>query len=414
NGGLNGPRTYQLRAVQDPAERRVVSIGLAQDGPIALHFTLDGRPLLQYDIDLLPAFRSAAAAERGWFKSLDCEVYVPISSKGQWIGLLALGEKRSGHRYAGDDLVTLSALGAQTAAALENARLVDDLMRLNEELRRARRELEDSNRALQRLDQTKSDFISIASHELRTPLTVIRGYAEMLLENPSTDPAVHQFLKGINAGTVRLHEIMDSMFDIAQIDARSLELHLQQIDLAHMIQEVCQAQWKTAIRRKLSLTVDLPALPCLPADPDGLRKVFQHLVNNAIKFTPDGGRVAITGRMVEAHPTERTPGGIEIVVSDTGVGVDPKFRDLIFTKFYQAGDLAKHSSSKSRFKGSGSGLGLAVSKGIVEAHRGRIWVESPGYDEVQLPGSQFHVLIPRPEPAEGETLKMSAPLTLSL
>ncbi|HEY9152863.1 MAG TPA: GAF domain-containing sensor histidine kinase [Anaerolineales bacterium] len=410
----NGLRTYQLRAVRNVEEKQIISIELADNGPIASYFTRDGRPLLQYDIDLLPAFRAAPPPERDWFKSLDCEVYVPILSKKQWIGMLAFGAKLSGHRYTDDDLITLSALGNQTAVALENARLVDNLMRLNNELRRARRELENTNRALERLDQTKSDFISIASHELRTPLTVIKGYIEMLMESPSIDPTVHPFLKGINDGTIRLHEIMDSMFDIAQIDARSLQLHLQQIDLGNIVQEVCLAQSKAAKDRKLALSIDLPILPNLKADPNSLRKVFQHLVNNAVKFTPDGGKVTITAHVVDARPNDLTEGGVEIVVCDTGVGVDPKFRELIFTKFYQAGDLTKHSTSKSRFKGSGSGLGLALSKGIVEAHNGRIWVESPGYDEVHFPGSQFHVLIPLVKLAEGESLKMSAPVKVNL
>ncbi|HUI88060.1 MAG TPA: ATP-binding protein [Anaerolineales bacterium] len=411
---VNGIQAYRLRPVQSVEERQIVSIDLAENGPLASHFMQDGRPLLQYDIDLLPAFRATSPIERDWFDSLECEVYVPISSKKQWIGMLAFGAKLSGHRYTGNDLVTLSALGNQTAVALENARLVDNLMRLNEELRRARRELEDTNRALERLDRTKSDFISVASHELRTPLTVIKGYVEMLLENPSTDPEVQKFVKGINDGTTRLHEIMDSMFEIAQIDARSLQLHLQQIDLGDVIQEVCQTLSRTARDRKLTLSVDLPVLPVLKADPDSLRKVFQHLVNNAIKFTPDGGKVTITGHVVDARPNDLPEGGVEIVVSDTGVGVDPNFRELIFTKFYQAGDLTKHSTSKSRFKGGGSGLGLALSKGIVEAHRGRIWVESPGYDEVHFPGSRFHVLIPSTQIAEGESLKMSAPVKINL
>ena len=120
------------------------------------------------------------------------------------------------------------------------------------------------------------------------------------------------------------------------------------------------------------------------------------------------------GACSDTRPNDLPEGGIEIMVSDTGVGVDPNFRELIFTKFYQSGDLTKHSTSKSRFKGGGSGLGLALSKGIVEAHDGRIWVESPGYDEVHFPGSQFHILIPLTKLADGESLKMSAPIKVSL
>ena len=150
-------------------------------------------------------------------------MYLPIFSKREWIGLLALGAKISGKRYSEEDLVTLSALANQTAVALENARLVENLVQLNTELRQAYRALDRANRDLERLDQTKSDFISIASHELRTPLTTIIGYTEMLIEDHTLPPAVNAMLKSISNGTRRLHEIMDSMFDIAQIDSRTLE-----------------------------------------------------------------------------------------------------------------------------------------------------------------------------------------------
>ena len=142
----------------------------------------------------------------------------------------------------------------------------------------------------------------------------------------------------------------------------------------------------------------------MKADPNTLHKVFFHLVSNAIKFTPDDGKITITGQELPLRSKEAPDGGVQITISDTGVGVDPEYRDLIFTKFYQPGDLGKHSTSKSRFKGSGTGLGLALAKGIVEAHGGRIWVQSQGYDEVHFPGSHFHVLLPLPKPEKGETV----------
>src|SRR5574341_1465690 len=147
--------------------------------------------------DLLPAYKTVSQAERDWFKYLEAEVYLPIFSKREWIGLLALGAKISGIRYTPEDLVTLSALANQTAVALENARLVDNLVQLNTELRQAYRSLDRANRDLERLDQTKSDFISIASHELRTPLTTIIGYTEMLMEDESLPPAIHKMLDSI-------------------------------------------------------------------------------------------------------------------------------------------------------------------------------------------------------------------------
>lgn len=387
-------KAYRLRAVRNQGERQVKIVTMTSEHPVVKHLVQEQRPLLQYDLDLLPAYRSVSSSEREWFNHLEAEVYLPIFSKREWIGLLALGAKISGKRYSEEDLVTLSALANQTAVALENARLVDNLVQLNTELRQAYRSLDRANRDLERLDQTKSDFISIASHELRTPLTTIIGYTEMLIEDHTLPPAVNEMLKSISKGTRRLHEIMDSMFDIAQIDTRTLQLNLTPVDTAGLIKEVSDDLEKSFIERKQTLTINIPSLPLAKADPNLLKKLFQHLLINAIKFTPNDGRVTVAARILPTHSAELPHGGVEIVVSDTGVGVDPASQDIIFSKFYQPGDLSKHSTSKTRFKGGGAGLGLALSKGIVEAHGGRIWVESKGYDEVNFPGSNFHVILP--------------------
>ncbi len=402
----DGRKTYKLRSARSPEERQLVAVELDENGIIASYFIREQRPLLQYDLDLLPAFKLTHPFERDWFSQLRAEVYIPIFAKKQWIGLLAFGSKLSGNRYTKDDLVTLSSHASQTAVALENARLVDNLMRLNNELRQARRALEKNNQSLERLDEAKSDFISIASHELRTPLTVIKGYTEMLMEDSNLDPNIKHMMKGIHEGTMRLHEVMDSMFDIAQIDARSLKPHLQPVELGHLIKEVCVEDAKSIKEREQFLSMDLPSLPHVKADPNLLKKLFHHIIRNAAKFTPNKGKVTITGHHIPAI-INLPNGGVEIIVSDNGVGVDPNLREIIFTKFYQPGELGKHSTSKTRFKGGGAGLGLALSKGIVEAHGGRIWVESPGYDEINFPGSQFHVILPLTKLENGEQQRVS-------
>jgi signal transduction histidine kinase len=396
--------------VRNQGERQIKILSLASDHPVVKHLTNEGRPLLQYDLDLLPAFRSVTSSEREWFNHLEAEVYLPIFSKREWIGMLALGAKISGNRYSEEDLVTLLALANQTAVALENARLVENLVQLNTELRQAYRALDKANQDLERLDQTKSDFISIASHELRTPLTTMIGYTEMLMDDITLPPTVHEMLQGIARGTRRLHEIMDSMFDIAQIDTRTLQLHLTPVDTAALIKEVSDSLENSLQERKQILTIDLPALPMVKADPNLLKKLFQHLLTNAIKFTPNDGKIIISARVITMQNSEAPNGGVEFVIGDTGVGVDPNLREVIFSKFYQPGKIDKHSTSKTRFKGSGVGLGLALSKGIVEAHGGRIWVESPGYDEVNFPGSQFHVMLPLSRLNKGEELIMGTEL----
>ena len=409
----DGRKTYKLRSARSPEERQLVAVELDESGIIASYFIREQRPLLQYDLDLLPAFKLTHPFERDWFSQLRAEVYIPIFAKKQWIGLLAFGSKLSGNRYTKDDLATLSSHASQTAVALENARLVDNLMRLNNELRQARRALEKNNQSLERLDEAKSDFISIASHELRTPLTVIKGYTEMLMEDSNLDPNIKLMMKGIHDGTIRLHEVMDSMFDIAQIDARSLKPHLQPVELGHLIKEVCIEDAKSIKERDQFLSMDLPSLPHVKADPNLLKKLFHHIIRNAAKFTPNKGKITVTGHHIPAI-INLPNGGVEIIISDTGVGVDPNLRDIIFTKFYQPGELGKHSTSKTRFKGGGAGLGLALSKGIVEAHGGRIWVESPGYDEINFPGSQFHVILPLTKLENGEQQKMSEGMTFEV
>lgn len=390
----SGTKSYSIRAVRNPGERQIDVLTLAEGSPIVKHFLQDQRPLLQYDFDLLPIYRPVSTPDRRWFQALEAEVYLSIYSKREWIGMLALGAKINGNRYTEEDLITLSTLANQTAVALENARLVEHLNQSNNELRIAYRDLDRANRDLERLDQTKSDFISIASHELRTPLTTMIGYTEMLIEDESLPETATMMLKGISKGTKRLHEIVDSMFDIAQIDARTLQLHLTPVDINVIIKDVAVRLEKSIKERSQTASLQLPPLPMIKADPNLLEKLFQHLLTNAIKFTPNNGKITVTAKPSTIQNADFPNGGIEIIVSDTGVGVDPHARDIIFSKFYQLGELSKHSTGKTKFKGSGAGLGLALSKGIVEVHGGNIWVESEGYDEKKFPGSQFHLAIP--------------------
>jgi signal transduction histidine kinase len=399
----DGRDVYQVRAVRSPEERTIPILEIGEESPIAMAFLREARPLLQYDLNLLPVFRTASKPEQEWFKRLDCEVFLPVISKRKWIGLIALGPKLNGNRFTSENLSTLSALANQTAIALENARLVENLMRVNMELRTARREMERTNTLIQRVDTTKSDFISIASHELRTPLTVIKGYIEMLMEDPKLDPNYAPLTKGIHDGTLRLYQIMESMFDIAQINTRTRELSIEYVNVGALLRSVCHNHLGAIRERNLNMTIELPRIPLLKADNSLMEKLFNHLITNAIKFTPNQGSISITGRSI--GPTinsEFLDGAIQITFSDTGVGVDPVYQELIFTKFYQSGELGKHSTSKNRFQGSGTGLGLSLCKAIVEAHGGRIWVESPGYDEVNFPGSKFHVVLPLNKLEEGE------------
>jgi len=388
----------RLRGVLGVGDGPLPPHTVSQDGVIAGWLNHEHRPLTQYDVDLLPQFEDLPPDDQYWLERLDMDVFVPIQADGEWIGLLAVGSKGSGEPFFDADLSLLSTLADQTAVALENARLVMDLRRQNVENERLNEELTAANVQLARLDQTKSDLIDIASHELRTPLTQIIGYNEILEEMVAQDSltvdAGLQMTGGVRRAAKRLEGIVDTMFDVSQLDTSSMEIVKSSVDVGSLIRSVLKG-WEQALRERDQRvwTANLRELPMIEADRGGLRKVFSHLIQNAIKFTPDGGTIRVEGRVLGADgPVENR--AVEIVVTDSGIGIAEEHLDRIFDSFYRAADVMRHSSGRTSFKGGGPGLGLAIARGIVQVHGGRIWAESAGCDEEECPGAAFHVLLP--------------------
>jgi signal transduction histidine kinase/nitrate/nitrite-specific signal transduction histidine kinase len=329
---------------------------------------------------------------------------VPLIRFNKVIGMLSLTRERP-NAYSNHEATLAATFAGQAAIALENARLYDKIARFTQQLEDMVRERTDALREayiqLEHLDRTKSDFINIAAHELRTPLTILQGYSKMLLSDPNIEQNASrlEMISSIHSGAIRLHEVVNSMLDVAKIDSRALKLYPEPVSIRILIEMVCQKFTGVLAERRLTLTLeDLDDLPAIEADPDALTKVFHHLIVNAIKYTPDGGTITISGTTKRNGLPDYPTDGIELVISDTGIGIDSEFKELVFTKFYQTGEIALHSSSKVNFKGAGPGLGLAVVRGIVEAHRGQVWVESPGYDEETCPGSHFHLFLPLRQP----------------
>jgi signal transduction histidine kinase len=260
-------------------------------------------------------------------------------------------------------------------------------------------ELERANQILKNIDKTKTNFIQISAHELRTPLTLIMGYSQMMEQDIKNSPELLELAQGIMDGSERMNYIVDSMLDVSRIDSNTLLVRKTGLRIDLLIKKVNRGFEKAFEERNIALGVDgLRDLPFVPADPELLQKVFYHIIMNAIKFTPDGGSITINGRYLNGGE----PPQVEISIRDTGIGIDPALHHLIFEKFNQTGDVLLHSSGKTKFKGGGPGLGLAIARGIVEAHGGRIWVESPGYSEQDNPGSTFFVSLPVEKQTEKE------------
>jgi signal transduction histidine kinase len=254
-----------------------------------------------------------------------------------------------------------------------------------------RTQLYEARQQLERLEKSKTDFVAVAAHELRTPITLVEGYTSIIRSTYRTfaeDQVGGTLLDGIDGGIRRLREIISDMIDVSLISLEMLELHLQPTWLPQIMDALERSLRPTLRERALELVLDRDTIPRRPmyADPERLLQVFHKIVANAIKFTPDGGRIEIRGRELT--------GFVDITVTDNGIGISANDLQHIFGMFSTLADPSLHSSGKTKFRGGGPGLGLFISKGIVEAHGGNIWAESPGFNEETCPGSAFHILIP--------------------
>jgi len=279
----------------------------------------------------------------------------------------------------------LQALACQAAMAVENATLIAELQRNNEELGAA-------NEKLRQLDKLKSNFLSIATHELRTPLSVILGYNAMLAESleDRLDAAEKETMVESIAACKRLIRLVNSMLDISQIESGKMKMNFAATDLRQLVNGVAALFHQAARAQQIRLGVELPSrIPRVEVDSERIEQVLINLVGNALKFTPAGGNVTIRLRH---HVESRT---VEIGVQDTGIGIAPQDQVRIFDEFAQVRNdevhpiLSKSADAPTSHRSDGSGLGLAIAKRIVEAHRGQLHLASSPGD-----GSTFSFTLP--------------------
>jgi signal transduction histidine kinase len=276
--------------------------------------------------------------------------------------------------------------------AMDIIRITLDRMRANDKT--MIEDLQKSNKVLRQLDRNKLEFIQVAAHELRTPLTVLKGYVNVLksVSGSNANASLGDVIQGILKGTERIHEVVNLMLDVTRIDSENLKAASVPISLRHVIEDLVKRLKTAATERQIEFVLEHPQdASDFKGDPGLIQKMLYQLIVNAIKYTPDGGTVTIstqTATMDEDIPC------VEITVKDTGIGLDAEHHELIFEKFYQVGGVELHSSGKTTFKGGGPGLGLAIVRGVVRAHGGKVWVESAGHDEVDFPGSVFYIQLP--------------------
>ena len=285
---------------------------------------------------------------------------VPMRNvKRRPVGVLEAINKQGDGEFQVEDIETLSILADIAGVAVEKARLI-------EELRRANRELSE-------LDQIKSDFISIASHELRTPLSVILGYVSFLRDE--ADPEMADQLNNVMDAAVHLRTLIQDMVNLRYVDIGEDRRQQDRLNLVEVVHEMSLQRDETAAAKQQTITLTLPDDPLIILGDRGMiEMILNNLINNAIKFTPNHGRIQITLAKKEHEAW--------LNVTDTGIGIPHEDLDRIFRRFYQV-----ESALRRRYEG--MGLGLAIVKDLVELHNGRIWAESK-----DRTGSRFTVALP--------------------
>jgi signal transduction histidine kinase len=316
-----------------------------------------------------------------FLNELEIAVVLPLMSDNKLSGLIILGNKTSGDAFTREDISILNAVAGQLSMAIENARLYKKEQKFNvklkEEIKKATAKLEAANKELQRLDDAKSEFLSIASHQLRTPTTIIKGYISMMQEGSfgKVPKVVKQNLDKVHIATERLLSLIENLLDISRIEAGRLEFNFEPVDLLVIAKEL-KDEFKTKVaEKKLQLNVyGTKNLAKVSTDIVKVKEVASNLVDNAVKYTQKGEI------NIDLHQE-----GTSVVfsVSDTGIGIAPEDVGRLFNKFVRGqGMTTVHPE--------GTGLGLYFARVVIENLGGRIWAESVGRGK----GSKFSFSLP--------------------
>lgn len=267
--------------------------------------------------------------------------------------------------------------------AVEQFDLREERKRLLTDLRAKNEELEQTNRELRQAHELKAAFIKVASHELRTPLTILMGLTELALRTPGLAEPLKGWLTHAHKAGVRLQRLVDQLIQMLLADRIDRPLDRTPTDVAGLLETAAEDMRPFVEQRRQVLSLELaPDLGTLKLDAVKIRDGLDHLLLNAIKFTPDGGTIRLAGCRTADH-------GVVIRVADTGLGIDPVSMPYIFQPFFTAFDVSRHSSGQFEFNRRGLGLGLSLVKAFVEMHGGRIEVASqPGQ------GTTFTITLP--------------------
>jgi len=342
----------------------------------------ESRPIVFSDVAADANYAAMARSGQGKLLGFRSAAGLPILAQGRPVGVIyVLG--RAVREFTPEDLALLSAIGGQIGIAIENARLYQNLegysRNLEERVRERTQELEIAN-------QHKSEFLATMSHELRTPLNAVIGFSELLTSQLGANLSDRhkRYLKNIHVSGHHLLDLINGILDLAKVESGKMDLQYEEVPFPELIQQVLAGVQPQAEAKALTLSREIEGgLERVTLDAGKVKQILYNLLGNAVKFTPDGGQVTVTARVA---PGSRQRDCLEIAVTDTGIGIKPEDQGRIFEPFQQI------ESTLAR-KYPGTGLGLALTKQLVELHGGQIKVEStPGR------GSTFTFTLALPSP----------------
>ncbi len=336
------------------------------------------------DVDVLLETRLTADDDlRRMMVSHRIALVLPLSRANTMVGYLCLGERRSG-AYTQRDLTVLSTIADELVIAIQNAQSVQEVKDLNQHLEQrinaATKELRASNAQLQRLDEIKDEFISMASHQLRTPLTSIKGYLSMLIEGDVGEVTEDQkhLLNEAFISSERMVRLIGDFLNVSRLQTGKFMIDKHPVDLAKLVQREVEGLTVNAAAKNLKFVYKAPKnIPLLNLDENKIQQVVMNFADNAIYYSKEKGKITIT--------LKKIPGFVEFTVKDNGIGVPEKEQAHLFHKFFRA-------TNARRARPDGTGVGLFLAQKVVSDHGGTILFESK-----EGKGSTFGFRLPLPK-----------------
>ncbi|MCL5411968.1 MAG: ATP-binding protein [Patescibacteria group bacterium] len=304
-------------------------------------------------------------------RKLDLTVVIPLKTSEKEVGLLMLGEKLSGDIYSDQDIKVLEILAPEISVAIQNSLSYEEIRRFNitlkVEIDHATKKLRETNEKLQEVDKLKDEFVSVATHELRTPMTAIKSYLWLILHKKDLklDQKIHKYLDRAFISSERMLVLINDLLNLSRIESGRIQLEIKPTNLNEIVDETLAEIMPKAVEKSLQLIYNKPKgdSPKVMVDPQRFPEIVTNFAGNSIKFTPNGGKITVTATKKDNM--------IQIDVSDTGVGISKEDQKKLFKKF---GRL--DSSYKAVATSGGTGLGLYITKNLIELQGGKVWVES--------------------------------------